>query len=194
MANRFSTREEWLTAGIEELRPLFDLSGKTLPKRIRASCGFPSNAMRSGAIGECWIDSASADGTFEVLIHPKLADPISVFEVLVHELCHATAGAFNHGINFQKIAGVMELEPTGSGKQPWKSTRGTPKFLETYADIVLSLGEYPHAELKADRQIKKQATRMLKAECPSCGYTVRLTKKWADLGLPTCICGDTLAV
>ena len=27
---------------------------------------------------------------------------------------------------------------------------------------------------------------MLKAECPECGYTIRLTKKWADLGLPTC--------
>jgi hypothetical protein len=27
---------------------------------------------------------------------------------------------------------------------------------------------------------------MLKAECPECGYTIRLTKKWADVGLPTC--------
>jgi hypothetical protein len=27
---------------------------------------------------------------------------------------------------------------------------------------------------------------MLKAFCPSCGYTVRLTSKWAALGLPTC--------
>ncbi len=27
---------------------------------------------------------------------------------------------------------------------------------------------------------------MLKAECPECGYTIRLSKRWADLGLPTC--------
>ncbi|MDQ6920240.1 MAG: hypothetical protein M3256_12390 [Actinomycetota bacterium] len=27
---------------------------------------------------------------------------------------------------------------------------------------------------------------MLKAECPECGYTIRLTKKWADVGLPSC--------
>jgi hypothetical protein len=27
---------------------------------------------------------------------------------------------------------------------------------------------------------------MLKAECPECGYTIRLNKKWADLGLPSC--------
>jgi hypothetical protein len=27
---------------------------------------------------------------------------------------------------------------------------------------------------------------MLKAECPECGYTIRLSKRWADLGLPSC--------
>lgn len=190
----YSTREEWLTAGIEEVRPLFDLYSKPLPARIRVSCGFPSTALRSGAIGECWINSASADGTFEILIHPKLADPESVFEVLIHELCHATAGAFNHGVNFQKIAAAMHLMAIGTGKQPWKSTKGDPDFGVVYGDIISSLGAYPHAELKSDRQIKKQSTRMLKACCPSCGYTVRLTQKWADIGMPTCPCGDNLSV
>jgi hypothetical protein len=27
---------------------------------------------------------------------------------------------------------------------------------------------------------------MLKAVCPSCGYTVRLSQKWAAMGLPLC--------
>jgi hypothetical protein len=40
--------------------------------------------------------------------------------------------------------------------------------------------------LRPDDRPKKQGTRMLKAECPECGYTIRLTKKWADVGLPTC--------
>ena len=194
MTAHYSTREEWLTAGIEEVRSLFDLSGKSLPKQIRVSCGFPSTALRSGAIGECWISTASADGTFEILIHPKLADPVKVFEVLIHELCHATAGAFNHGVNFQKIAKTMHLQAIGRGREPWKSTEGDADFIPVYHDIITSLGDYPHAELKSDRQIKKQTTRLLKAVCPSCGYTVRLTQKWADQGLPTCPCGDDLAL
>jgi hypothetical protein len=33
---------------------------------------------------------------------------------------------------------------------------------------------------------------MLKALCLGCGYTIRLTKKWADMGLPTCPCGDEM--
>ena len=40
--------------------------------------------------------------------------------------------------------------------------------------------------LRPDDRPKKQSTRLLKAECPECGYTIRVSKKWADLGLPTC--------
>ena len=40
--------------------------------------------------------------------------------------------------------------------------------------------------LRPDDRPKKQSARMLKAECPECGYTIRLTKKWADVGLPSC--------
>src|SRR5207237_8172272 len=38
----------------------------------------------------------------------------------------------------------------------------------------------------ADDRPKKQSTRMLKAECPECDYTVWLAKKWADVNLPSC--------
>jgi hypothetical protein len=34
-----------------------------------------------------------------------------------------------------------------------------------------------------------QVGRMLKASCPSCGYLIRLTKKWIAVGLPDCPCG-----
>lgn len=32
----------------------------------------------------------------------------------------------------------------------------------------------------------KQPTRLLKAECPVCGYTIRVTQKWVAQGLPVC--------
>jgi hypothetical protein len=152
-----------------------------------------SDLKRSKAIGECWIASASADGVIEILISPVLADPVAVFEVLVHELCHATSGAFNHGVNFQKVASLMLLQACGGGSQPWKSTKGTAEFTPQYGAIIDGLDAYPHGQLTyTDR--KTQGTRMLKACCPSCGYTVRLTTKWAAQGLPTCICGDLLAL
>ena len=193
MTNIHSTREDWLTAAVEELRPVFDGIGRPVPQKIRVACGFPLDAKRSKAIGQCWADTASADKSIEIMISPVLDDKVAVFEVLVHELCHATAGAMNHGVNFQAAARSMLLKATGSGKQPWKSTAGDHNFLAAYAAMIDSLGDYPHAALTFNTR-KTQSTRMLKAFCPSCGYTVRLTQKWADLGLPTCVCGDTLTL
>ena len=177
-------REDWLSAAVSELRPFFEAVGKPLPKNVRVTCGFPSNAKRSGAIGECWADTASADQTFEVLISPVLDDPLRVFDVLVHELCHSTAGAMNHGINFQRVASAMHLVPS-AGPKGWKATGPGPEFITTFGSIIDSLGPYPHAALTMSNR-KVQTTRMLKAVCPSCGYTVRLTSKWAALGLPSC--------
>jgi hypothetical protein len=178
-----ANREDWLSAAVSELRPFFDAVGAPLPANVRVTCGFPSNAKRSGAIGECWADTASADQTFEVLISPVLDDPLRVFDVLVHELCHATAGAMNHGLNFQRVAALMHLEATPV--KGWKATARAASFLPTFESIIRSLDAYPHAALTMSNR-KVQTTRMLKAVCPSCGYTVRLTHKWAALGLPSC--------
>jgi hypothetical protein len=179
-----ANREDWLSAAVSELRPFFDAVGKPIPANVRVTCGFPSTAKRSGAIGECWADTASADKTFEVLISPVLDDPSRVFDVLVHELCHSTAGAMNHAGNFQKVAALMHLEPS-FGPRGWKATNRGPEFITTFGSIIDSLGAYPHAALTMSNR-KVQTTRMLKAVCPSCGYTVRLTQKWAALGLPSC--------
>jgi hypothetical protein len=186
-----TNREDWLSAAVSELRPFFDAVGASLPANVRVTCGFPSNAKRSGAIGECWADTASADKTFEVLISPTLDEPLRVFDVLVHELCHATAGAMNHGANFQKVAAAMHLVPS-AGPKGWKATGRGADFEANFGAIVTSLGPYPHAALTMSER-KVQTTRMLKAVCPSCGYTVRLTAKWAALGLPSCpVDSDTL--
>jgi hypothetical protein len=179
-----TNREDWLSAAVSELRPFFDAIGAPLPANVRVTCGFPSNAKRSGAIGECWADTASADQTFEVLISPVLDEPLRVFDVLVHELCHATAGAMNHGVNFQRVAAAMGLAPSPT-KAGWKATMRGPDFESNYGFIIASLGAYPHAALTMNSK-KVQTTRMLKAVCPSCGYTVRLTAKWAAVGLPSC--------
>lgn len=186
------TREQWLTAAVDALRPSFDALGKPVPLAIRAACGFPLHARRSKAIGQCWASTASADRHIEILISPVLAQPREVFETLVHELCHATDGAMNHGVAFQKVARDMGLVACGGGKQPWKSTRGDDAFGPRYSAIMDSLGDYPHGQLTPGAEAKVQPTRMLKLVCGSCGYTVRTTAKWVSVGLPTCPCGDSL--
>ena len=180
-----ATREEWLSAAVAELRPAFDAAGVSLANNIRVACGFPSTAVRSGTVGEVWADTASRDKTIEILISPVLDSPIEVLQTLIAQLCHATPGGLNTGATYRAAAEKLGLEPL---RADWKSVRGNQDFAETYAPLLAGLGLYPHAALTVTTK-PKQATRMLKAVC-DCGYTIRLTQKWADRGLPTCVCGN----
>lgn len=184
----FPTREEWLLAAIAEVKPLFDASQHVLSDRIRVTCGFPSTASRSGAVGQCFASAASADQHYEVMVSPVVDDPAEVLAILIHELCHTLPGCMNHGITFQKAASDMFLAPGAS--KGWKATVQGPTFLQTYGGILSGLGAYPHAHLKVGAA-KKQSTRLLKATCPCCGYTIRVTKVWADKGLPVCCLDGT---
>lgn len=41
--------------------------------------------------------------------------------------------------------------------------------------------------------VKPGGTRLLKVYCPSCGYTVRVTKRWLDKAVPVCpVCHITM--
>jgi hypothetical protein len=184
-------REQWLELAVSELRPIFDLKGHALPEKIRVSCGFPSKNARSRLrrIGEHWSPDASSDGTHEILISPVLSDTLQVLGTLVHELCHAAHDGDGHGSKFSKAARDLWLE----GK-PTEATAGD-RFKQNLTDLIDGLGAYPHAALNVGFEQKKQSTRLLKACCPSCGYTIRLTAKWVAVGLPECpVDGTELSV
>jgi len=177
-----SNREEWLKAAVEELRPVFDAVDFPLPDLIRVTCGFPSSRAKANNrfIGEHWSPAASTDNHHEILISPVVDDPLQVFSTLVHELCHAATDGHGHDKVFTKCARALWLEgkPTAAA--------GGDLFARNFADLLSALGAYPHSRLNIEAVRKKQTTRMLKAACPHCGYTVRLTQKWADVGLPEC--------
>jgi hypothetical protein len=187
-----STREEWLVAAVEEFRPMFADAGFPLCSKIRVSCAFPTTFTRSGALGQAFPDGASADRALEVMVAPSLDQPRDVVAVLVAQLCHATNGALSHAtVAYQRAAEAMGLEPVGVN---WRVTRPTALFDEAFGNIIDGLGEYPHAALSAERP-KTQSTRMLKAVCPSCGYIIRVSNKWAAKGLPVCgVDGDTFNI
>jgi len=177
-----STREDWLNNAVVELRPIFDAKGYPLPQNIRVTCGFPSRHARSlnRAIGEHWSSSASDDATHEILISPVVDDPFDVFGILIHELAHSATDGDGHRKRFPHCVRALWLEG-----RPTNTTVGKA-FRDNLTDLIDSLGAYPHARLNVGLNRKTQSTRMLKACCPQCGYTIRLSNKWADVGLPDC--------
>ena len=181
------TREQWLTKFVDTVRPTFNEAGFPLPERIRVTCGWPSKMARSEkkrAIGEHWSPKASDDATHEISVSQVVSDPMDVAAILVHELGHAATDGDGHKGRFPKCMDAMLLE----GKPT--STVAGEQFKLAFAKVIASLGDYPHAKVNVGRGKKTQTTRMMKAVCPQCEYTVRLAQKWAAIGLPLCPCCD----
>lgn len=180
-------REQWLTTAVKELRPVFKKAGVPLPKNVRVSCGFPGGGSARKRIGECWSPQ-TAGGVNQIFINPTLSKPADVLATLTHELAHASDDcASGHGATFGKAARRLGL----AGKLT--ATHAGPELAATLKDVAKGLGKYPHKGMTlSDKDRKKQSTRMLKLECPKCGYTVRTTRKWLEVGLPECPCGKRM--
>lgn len=176
------TREEWLIKLAKKLEILFQENGAKLPK-YRVTCGFPSAgglSARNRSIGQCWSPSASADQTTEMIIGITQDDSMKVAGVLAHEMIHAAVGLeCGHRGSFRKLALAIGLE----GKMT--KTTESEAFKQRVQPMLDDLGPYPHAKIDATNR-KKQGTRMIKASCTACGYTVRSTVKWINIATPTC--------
>lgn len=178
------TREAWLGAGVGALRGIFGNADAALPPIIHASIGFPSRsalARTARVIGQCWDGKASKDGNCHIFISPVLVTPVEILDTLTHELVHVvTPGAGHKGqfISVSKRIGLTEGKP--------KSASAGADLRSTLERIAAEIGEMPHPALSPTIGIKKQGTRMIKCECPECGYTARTTKKWLEFGAPIC--------
>lgn len=203
-----STREAWLLAAVEALRPRFTEVGLPLPAAIRVSVGFGHGAKRESAtiLGQCWAARASADNVPTVFISPELDDTARVLDVLLHELIHAADDCQSgHKGAFAEAATRLGLE----GKMT-ATTAGVALAAEMMT-LAASLGDYAHAKLSVPKVTsevpvgpdgrpvprihsgpKTQGTRMLKCECPCCGYVVRTTAKWLAMGAPKCPSGTDM--
>lgn len=188
-------RETYLLAAVELLKPMFDSAGSPLPP-VHVSTGWPSSrgtSKKIKALGECWNKSASADEVAQIFISPFLDHPLhndipandgyGVLPVLVHELVHAAVGnKAGHGKPFRRLAETLGLE----GKMT--STFAGKTLLEKLNGYLPVLGAYPHAKIDPTLSgKKKQGTRMHKCECLTCGFVVRITRKWLnEVGAPHC--------
>lgn len=176
-------RQEWIEKALKALRAYFNDKGYTVPTNLRVTIGWPKGGRTR--IGECFFCDSSADGHFEIFVSPMLGKgseykEIHPIEVMTHEICHTLAGfKAGHKAPFKVIATAMGLE----GKMT--STIPGPMMLAFIKEFEETNGPYPAGALNRS-MVKKKATYLIKCECGECGYNVRVTRKWLDLGDPIC--------
>lgn len=130
-------REAWLNAMAERMLPRFlELGAPLQPYRI--SIGFTSAGQRGNVGAEVWHSSASADGTYEILISPGTDDSMQVSAYLAHELCHIAAGIKEgHKGPFVKLMKAIGM--TG----PFTCSVPTRQFEEWVQPFIDELGPLP---------------------------------------------------
>lgn len=178
-------REHWLTLAIDALRDTFANAGYRLPPTVRVSVGWPSTgglATKKPTHGDTWDVESADDKVPQLFISPVLADSIDALAVLAHELGHVVVGKrHGHRAPFVRFCKRIGLEGKPTDTEPGDELRGT---LEGIAE---RLGDYPHAAVHGEGR-KVQGTRLIKVTCHECGYTIRTTRKWLEVGTPTCPC------
>lgn len=178
-------REEWLGAAVGMLNHLIATETDLTPAtKIQVSVGFPRNDRKGQVIGQCYPKRASK-GWHNIYVTPMLGTARQVLPVLLHELIHAADDCEHHHTGaFRRAWKALGFQGRPTESDPGPVLKG--KLLK----IAMELPEYPHQRLDAAVDaVPKQGTRMIKLICPECGYVVRTTRKWLDVGLPTCWCG-----
>lgn len=176
------TREEWLVKVSEIMN---DKLFKSQMPKYRVTCGFPTSkafSKNNRTIGECWSSTVSDDETHEIIVSMTIDDPVEVTATLAHEMIHALVGLdVGHRGEFRTTA--LDIGLTGK----MTATKPGPKFIEFIEPVLKELGPYPHKKINKRDNPKKQTTRLIKCECLTCGYNVRVTRKWIDeQGMPVC--------
>ena len=175
------TREAWFKAAAVAIEArVFKPAGYELP-RVRIGCGWPTG-NRAKAIGQCFGAESSDDKTYEIFISPKSYDPLVILGTITHELSHTIAGVkAAHKKPFIKIMRAIGM------LAPFTQSVVSDDLRPVLDGIVTKLGPYPHAALGIKKKDGQKGSRLLKVECPRCGYVARVTRKWIEeVGPPVC--------
>lgn len=212
---KFDTREAWLLAAIEMLRPQINAAGTSammqddaLPEQIRVSCGFGwARAENTAILGQTFATLVTDDGVPAVFVSPVIDNAFDALMVLAHELVHVIDDcASGHAGRFVVIGKALGLDGIPTQMLPGVGMQ---------ADLMLiaeELGAYPHSKIDIDliRAASKapstpeqprvrvtsgpraqHGSRHIKAvcmnnKCDAQGYLIRTSAHWINVATPIC--------
>jgi hypothetical protein len=142
-----ATRESWLMAAVETLRPIFSEAGYELPEHVRISTGFGLTLRGENAtiLAQVFGTVHSRDHFHNIFVSPVLEAVPDVLGALAHELIHIAAGVGDgHGKLF--VDGMNKLGFAGKPTEALPSSETMTAWMAR--KDVAALGAYPHVKLE----------------------------------------------
>jgi len=183
--NKLST-QEWINLIVNWTIATLASHGVSNPTlQLVVSPGFCSGgSRRTKTLGQCYNpQSASDKKTNHIFLNPRMDNSITIIGVIIHEVIHAVIGIDKkHGREFKEAMSICNL--TGKPTATMLDEHG----VEWANKVIEKYGAYPRPSFTGEG-IKKQKTNLIKACCPKCGYTIRVTQKWINYSHPICPTG-----
>lgn len=171
--------------------------------------GSGSYGLRGTCYFESWEDGQKCD-LIEVCAFGEESS-VQLAGTTIHELAHAVAGyAAGHGSAWKTAASKMGLiranaagqnyQPTHFDKLVWSRIEGLPLpsdgqpafYKQDLTRATTTTAARPCAAAVGTRGGSSRGpgsgSRLIKAMCPDCAYSIWTTQKWLNLGTPVCVC------
>lgn len=155
---------------------------------------------RRNALGWFWQSrwkNQGKDATVrhEINLSAEYLTEHNMGETLLHELAHAENQALGiqdtdksgrrHNKKFKSMAEKLGLTVEKSKSLGFAFTDLGEEAKSFLCKINFNRSVFEACRITESKG-NKQGTRLLKCECPECGYNVRVTQKWLDVGNPIC--------
>ena len=179
-------------------------------KAIKLVYGSGGRGLRGTTFYEAWkngVGSRRGSALVEICAFGE-SDLIQLAGTTIHELGHVLAGiGVGHGKGWKDSCQVLGLRITAAGGQAygkddfdedlWTSIQKLKKPSDGKPGTPTGFpaGSKPRKPKACSMGIGSRggtsrglgsSSRLLKVACGTCGYTVRVTRKWLDVGLPHC--------
>lgn len=122
-------------------------------------------------------------------------------ETLLHELAHAENHKLGikdcdknnrvHNKKFKEMAEKLGLVVPDRDKKVGYGCTALGSEAEKFLAKIEFKRELFELFRLVDTPKEAVGSRMIKLQCPGCEYVVRTTKKWIEVGVPTCQCGES---
>jgi hypothetical protein len=160
---------------------------------------------RKKAVGWFWHgrwtgeSKKQANALHEINMSAEHLKDYHMGELLLHELAHAEndhqgikdCAGRRHNKKFKVMAERLGLKVEKGGSVGFGVTDLGDLAKEFLNKIKFDRSLFELCRLVAEPK-GAAGSRLLKCECPGCGYVVRTTAKWLAVGLPVCPCGETM--
>jgi len=162
-----------------------------------------NDGKRGFTCHDSWEISETAHAVVQVCLNAE-ESLLQLAGTTLHELGHVIAGRqAGHGQDWKdacKELGLLHAKAVGTNYH--EADMFSPKVLAAIKAIPKPTDGKPRTSFEVKGMCgqglgthggksrgKGSGSRLKKLECPRCGYTARTTKKWIEVGLPTCPCG-----